>query len=59
MNRHLPDLLFVPGALLITVGLWMAWPPLALVVAGGLLILASVGIRMYDEDVRDAVKEDD
>lgn len=44
MMRHLPDLLAVTGATLIVAGLWIIYPPIALIAAGVALMYAGYKI---------------
>lgn len=36
------------GLFVVCVGLWMVWPPVALVVGGGLLVFLAQGVRKND-----------
>lgn len=48
MKYTLIDGLIITGVCLAVVGLWQAWPPLAAIVGGGLLLAAGVWARLHN-----------
>lgn len=45
MSRHVPDILCWAGLAAFAVGLWLVWPPLALLGGGAGLVLLGVALR--------------
>ena len=44
MKTYLPDLMLISGAVSISFGAWLAWPPAGYLVAGVLLIFAGLEV---------------
>lgn len=57
MKTHAWDLLCLAGALAIAVGLWMAWPPLALLWAGGGMLTVGL-VAAYGQSLRREAKKE-
>jgi hypothetical protein len=54
MKRHVDDVLFLVGVLLIGYGCWMAWPPLALIFAGVVCLAAGFVVMAVPHRARSA-----